>query len=279
LFKCLLIGQWHNLSDPKLEECLRVRFDFMLFAGLDLYGSVPDDTTHCRFRKALVKAHAHDALLAEVCRQIEHHGLKVKEATAAIIDATLIESAAHPRTHEQVPAEDRAEDQTPDEPVCVVFSAGHDARWIKKGRKSMSGHKGFARCDEQGFMDKIHTTPANLGVSPQVWNHDKRTKAQRVLADKAYASTANLAALKGKDRDGILHKAVRARPLRQSQKRFNQLISKHRFRSEQCFGTLQRLFGLYRAQYFGVAKIHAQMVVAAISRNLLKAANKNTFNR
>ena len=107
----------------------------------------------------------------------------------------------------------------------------------------------------------------------------KRTKAQRGLADKAYASKANPAALRGKHRDGILHKAVRARPLRQSQKRFTQLISKHRFRSEQCFGTLQRLFGLYRARYFGVAKIHAQMVVAAISRNLLKAANKNTFNR
>ena len=78
LFKCLLIGQWHNLSDPKLEESLRVRFDFMLFAGLDLHGSVPDETTHCRFRNALVKADAYDALLAEVCRQIENHGLKMR---------------------------------------------------------------------------------------------------------------------------------------------------------------------------------------------------------
>ena len=103
LFKCLLIGQWHNLSDPKLEQSLRVRFDFMLFAGLDLHGSVPDETTHCRFRNALVKADAYDALLAEVCRQIENHGLKVKEADAAIIDATLIESAAHPRTHVEAP--------------------------------------------------------------------------------------------------------------------------------------------------------------------------------
>jgi IS5 family transposase len=58
LFKCLLIGQWLNLFDPKLEECLRVRFHFMLFTGLDLQGSVHDDTTHCRFRKALVKAGA-----------------------------------------------------------------------------------------------------------------------------------------------------------------------------------------------------------------------------
>ena len=45
------------------------------------------------------------------------------------------------------------------------------------------------------------------------------SNAQRVLADKAYASTANRDGLKGKHRDGILHKAVRARPLRQSQKR------------------------------------------------------------
>ena len=68
LFKCLLIWQWHNLSDPKLEQGLRVRFDFMLFAGLDLYGSVPEETTHCRFRNALVNADVYDALLAEVCR-------------------------------------------------------------------------------------------------------------------------------------------------------------------------------------------------------------------
>ena len=37
------------------------------------------------------------------------------------------------------------------------------------------------------------------------------SNAQRVLADKAYASTANRDALKGKHRDGIWHKAVRGR--------------------------------------------------------------------
>ena len=107
----------------------------------------------------------------------------------------------------------------------------------------------------------------------------KGSKAQRVLADKAYASRANRAALKGKHRDGILHKTVRGHPLRQSQKRFNKLISKQRFRVEQCFGTMKRLFGLHRARYFGVAKTHAQMVMAAISQNLLKAANKITLNK
>ena len=39
------------------------------------------------------------------------------------------------------------------------------------------------------------------------------------------------------------------------------------------------LFGLQRARYFDVAKTHAQMVMAAIAQNLLKAANKITFNK
>ena len=206
-------------------------------------------------------------LLAEVCRQIEGHGLKMKEADAAIIDATLIESAARPRTHVEAPPEDRAENEAPDEPVTVIFSADNDARWVKKGRKSTLGYKGFARCDEEGFVDKVYTTPANVGESPQFGTMIKGSNAQRVLADKAYASKANRAALKGKHRDGILHKAVRGRPLRQSQKRFNKLISKQRFRVEQCFGTMKRLFGLHRARYFGVAKTHAQMVMAAISQD------------
>jgi len=42
---------------------------------------------------------------------------------------------------------------------------------------------------------------------------------------------------------------------------------------------MKRLFGLHQARYFGVAKIHAQMVMPALSQNLLKAANKITLNK
>ncbi|MBT5929264.1 MAG: transposase, partial [Rhodobacteraceae bacterium] len=44
MFKCLLIGQWHGLSDPKLEGNLRDRFDALLFAGLNLHCAVRDET-------------------------------------------------------------------------------------------------------------------------------------------------------------------------------------------------------------------------------------------
>ena len=276
LFKCLLIGQWHGLSDPKLERALKVRLDFMIFCGLDLHAPVPDETTHCRFRNALVRGGVYDDLLSEVCRQIEACGLKLKEAEAAIIDATLIESAARPRTYIEAP-QDRAEGDEPDDPE-LHFSADPDARWVKKGSKSTLGYKGFARTDEEGFVTKVHTTAANKGESPEFATMIDGAKAQRVLADKAYASKANRDMLRSRHRDGIMRKAVRGRPLRASEKRFNKLISKRRFRVEQCFGTMKRLFGLHRARYFGLAKTHAQLAMAAIGQNLLKAANKIKIN-
>ena len=95
----------------------------------------------------------------------------------------------------------------------------------------------------------------------------------------AYASRANREALKARHRDGIMRKAARGRPPpRASEKRFNKLISKRRFRVEQCFGTMKRLFGLHRVRYFGVAKTHAKLTLAAIGQKLLKEANKITLN-
>jgi IS5 family transposase len=43
----------------------------------------------------------------------------------------------------------------------VHLSVDPGARWIKKGSKSTLGYKAFARTDEEGLIDKVHTTPAN----------------------------------------------------------------------------------------------------------------------
>ena len=125
-----------------------------------------DETTHCRFRNALMKGGVYNDLLAAVCAQIENHGLKLKEAEAAIIDATLIESAARPRPHIEAPA-DRAEGDTPDDPQ-MHFSADPEARWVEKGSKSTLGYKGFARADEEGFVDRVHTTPPIAPKAPSL---------------------------------------------------------------------------------------------------------------
>jgi IS5 family transposase len=164
----------------------------------------------------------------------------------------------------------------------IYFSADPDARWLKKGSKCTLGCQAFAGTDEAGFVDRVHTTPANRAESPGFGTMIEGARAQRVLADKAYAGayagTANCSALRGRHRDGIMRKAVRNRPLRASEKRFSKRISKRRFRVEQCFGTMKRLFGLHRARYFGLARTHARLAMAVIRQNLLKAANRITLN-
>jgi len=44
MFKAILLGQWHSLSDHGLEEDLSVRLDFMRFTGFELSDFIPDAT-------------------------------------------------------------------------------------------------------------------------------------------------------------------------------------------------------------------------------------------
>lgn len=97
MFKLMLLGQWHRLSDTELEHALAVRIDFLVFCGFDLGESLPDSTTICRFRNRLPERRLDKRLLQQVNAQLEGLGLKVQGARGAVIDATIIQSAARPR--------------------------------------------------------------------------------------------------------------------------------------------------------------------------------------
>ena len=87
----------HGLSDAQLEQALKVRIDFMVFTGFEPGDPFPDATTICRFRNRLVAAKLDQVLLKRINGQLERQGLKVSGARGAIIDATIIPSAARPR--------------------------------------------------------------------------------------------------------------------------------------------------------------------------------------
>ena len=124
MFKLVLLGQWHKLSDAQMEQALRVRLDFLVFCEFDLGAELPDHTTICRFRNRLIKAKLDETLLAEINGQLAHKGLKVNEARGAIIDASIVESAARPN---------RVIDLDQDGKASVCDSADKDARWVKQG--------------------------------------------------------------------------------------------------------------------------------------------------
>lgn len=159
--KALVLQAWHSLSDEALEEALRVRLDFMVITELT---EVPDATTICRFRNLLIKQGLMGALLDEVNRQLDVKGVKVKESQGAILDATVITSAARPKRELKAVAVDRQEEEV----TYVVqedetLSKDPDATWLKKGKRSFFGYKGFMTTDvEDGFIEHVHITPAHV---------------------------------------------------------------------------------------------------------------------
>lgn len=271
MFKAILLGQWHTLSDEQLEEALSVRIDFMVFTGFDLNDDIPDSTTLCRFRNILIHNGIDKKLFKEINSQLEQLGLKLKEAKGAVVDATLIESAARPRKTINI-EEDREETGTSQE---IEESKDPDAKWLKKGKKSYFGYKGFIVTDsEDGFIQMVHTESANEAEIDKLNKLIPEINAQRLYADKGYSSQNNRKLIQGKFKNGIMYKAQKNKPLTERQKLANKLISKKRFIVEQAFGTLKRIFSFTRASYITKVKVNAQFQLKAICFNLLKAVNK-----
>lgn len=91
-------------------------------------------------------------------------GLKIKEADAAIFDATLIERAARPRTHVEYPPEDCAENKAPDEPETVMLNSDIDAQLDKKGHKGLLG--GVKRGSWMKFIPSLPILAQSRGLKP-----------------------------------------------------------------------------------------------------------------
>lgn len=274
LVKALILQSWHNLSDPGLEEALKVRLDFMVFTGF--FDAVPDETTFCRFRNLLTAQGLWGKILRCVTDQLIAEGLSVEAALGAVIDATIIESAARPRRESKGIVVDREEDVAEVIVGEECSSVDPDAAWVKKGKKSSYGYKGFAVTgSKDGMIHHVHVTPANRSEVREMQEVVKDLKTERLYGDKGYASRDNRTFLETQGiKDGLMRKASRNKPLTRWEKKFNRLISKTRYIVEQAFGTLKRRFQFRRASYMTREKVEAQLQLKAISFNLLKGLRR-----
>lgn len=271
MFKAVLLGQWHSLSDPELEHALAVRADFLVFCDFDDM-ELPDHSTLCRYRQWLMKGNLLKRLMAEINGQLEQQGLKISNANVAIVDASIIESIGAPK-RKAMDVEVNG-DVTP-----TPASKDEDAKWVKKAGRFYLGYKLHASSDEEGYLDGIHVTAANAHESQHLEPLiDGLPKGVELLADKGYASKANRTALDARGiKDGIMHKAVRGRPLTETERFRNHQIKAKRWVIEQSFGTLKRKFRFDQAKYFGVNKVLGQSYLKAMCLNLLKASNKVSY--
>ncbi len=146
MFKAVLLGQWHSLSDPELEHSLITRIDFNLFCRFDEL-SIPDYSTLCRYRNWLAQDDTLSELLELINRQLTGKNLKLEKASAAVIDATIIQTAgSKQRQAIEVDEEGQVSGQT-------TPSKDSDARWTKKNGLYKLGYKQHTRTDEEGWLE------------------------------------------------------------------------------------------------------------------------------
>ena len=146
MFKAVLLGQWHSLSDPELEHSLITRIDFNLFCRFDEL-SIPDYSTLCRYRNWLAQDDTLSELLELINRQLAEKNLKLEKASAAVIDATIIQTAgSKQRQAIEVDEEGQVSGQT-------TPSKDKDARWTKKNGLYKLGYKQHTRTDEEGWLE------------------------------------------------------------------------------------------------------------------------------
>ncbi|MBW3890940.1 transposase, partial [Neisseria meningitidis] len=154
MFKAVLLGQWHSLSDPELEHSLITRIDFNLFCRFDEL-SIPDYSTLCRYRNWLAQDDTLSELLELINCQLTEKGLKVEKASAAVIDATIIQTAgSEQRQAIEVDEEGQVSGQT-------TLSKDKNARWTKKNSLYKLGYKQHTRTDAEGYIEKLYITPTN----------------------------------------------------------------------------------------------------------------------
>jgi len=278
MFKLLLLQRWYGLSDPGLEEAVNDRISFIRFSGFSISSSLPDHSTICRFRNALLELDLFEKLFQEINGQLEKKGILVRKSNGAILDATIVESSRRPRKVIEVIPEDRKEEEHTPSLIFppVIYSDDLDAMWLKKGKKAYYGYKAHICVDAQdGFILGGHVTPANVADVTEfrrLLGESHLVKDIPVFADKGYSSAKNRTLLEENGYiDGIMHKAARGKPLTFVERLINRFISSVRYKIEQGIGTLKRGYHFSRMRYIGITKGNMELTLTAMTFNLKKA--------
>jgi IS5 family transposase len=254
LFKILILQAWYGLSDPAMEKQLARDLMFRRFIDLSLSEAVPDHSTIWRFRQLLQEQQLLTPLLELINNQLEQASLIITQGSISIIDATIIEAKnSRPKKNKQgISSQDKE--------AAYTRKAGSDGH-----QKTTYGYKLHANTDEDGFIKTLEYTPANIHDS-QVFDELLTGDEEQVYADSAYASKKNDELLG--DKNQILERAYRNKPLTNKQKRNNQQKSKIRSTVERVFGLMKLHQGLGKARYMGLARNKTGAQLLAMSHNI-----------
>jgi IS5 family transposase len=273
-FKMLVLASLYNLSDEALEFQVRDRLSFMRFLGLELHHAVPDATTIWLFREELVKAGKIGELFDLFKQHLEAKGFIARGGQ--IIDATIVEAPKQRNNrddNEQVKAGKTPEDWK--EKPAKNRQKDKDARWTKKHGRSYFGYKNHVGVDRtHKLVRKWDVTDASVHDSQKLDDIlDDANTGRDVWADSAYRSAETEAKLAVKGLRSCVHfKAVRGRPLDETQKKANTARSEVRARVEHIFGDMKTAMGARVVRTIGLARARFKIGMMNLGYNMRRLA-------
>jgi len=251
MFKILLLQQWYGLSDLEVERQIADRISFMGFLGFP--DPIPDSGTVWLFRDRMEKTGKDKSVWAELQRQLDAKGLKVKRGT--IQDATFIE--ADPGSSKKLRGE------------SAKTRRSRDGTWAKKGKETHFGYKLHQKTDIDFYLIReIETSTASLHDS-QV---DLSVENEIVLRDKGYFGVM------AKGIDFTMKRRTTDLPLGELDVERNRLISKLRSPGERPHAVIKRIFGAGRVLVTTVKRVHVKMMVTAFAFNLYQLCTLKNAN-
>jgi len=245
IVKLLVLQQWYGLSDPELERQVADRISFRHFLGYP--ERAPDYSTVWQFRERLAETGKDREVWAELKRQLDMKGLKVKKGV--VQDATFI--TADPG-HAKADKPRGTEAKT---------RRSRDGSWTKKGSKSFFGFKLHAKMDlDHGLIRDLETTTASV--------HDSRVDlslpGEVVYRDKGYQG------VEPRGWDATMRRGARDHPLGIWDRLRNKRISRKRCPGERPFAVIKRVFGSGHVLVTTVKRVRVKLVFACLCFNLLQ---------
>jgi IS5 family transposase len=260
MFKALVLGRLHNLSDEGLERQIRRDLSFMSFLGLNLADAVPDQKTLWEFRQKIGAEDGFRKLFEQFNAHLRSQGMFTKEGR--IIDATFVEVPRQRNSREDNAQIKNGQVPAPwQEQPHKLCQKDTDARWTKKNNENYYGYKDHAKVDAGSKLIEDFTVTAAQVHDSQPFDQLVESEDGTIWADSAYSGAACQQVLETKGVAGqICEKGNRAGPLDEAGKERNRLKSKVRARGEHVFafmtmsmgGILQRCIGLVRNSW-GIA--------------------------
>jgi transposase, IS5 family len=245
MVKLLVLQAWYGLSDPELERQASNRIDFINFLGYP--ESAPDYCTVWKYRERLAATGKDRQIWAELQRQLDVKGLKVKKGV--VQDASFITAdPGHAKADEPRGGEAKTR-------------RSKDGSWSVKGSKSYFGYKLHAKVDtDLGLVRDLEVTPANVHDN----EIDLSLPGEVVYRDKGYQG------VKPRGWDATMRRASRGHPLSIWDRLRNKRISRKRCPGERPFAVIKRVFGSGHVLVTTASRVRVKMVFACVGFNVVQ---------